>query len=52
MNFTFNAASAPASQTNIKMITVQTTDASSNVNIVLRAFASNVGENGINKKAW
>ncbi len=52
MNFTFNAASAPASQTNIKMITVQTTDASSNVNIVLRAFASNVGESGINKKAW
>lgn len=52
MNFTFNATSSPVSQTNIKMITVQTSDTSGNVNIVLRAFASNIGESGINKKAW
>lgn len=52
VNFTFNASSTPANQTNIKMITVRTTDASNNVNIILRAFASNIGESGISKKAW
>ncbi|MBV5278309.1 MAG: hypothetical protein J0647_04635 [Campylobacteraceae bacterium] len=52
MNFTFNASSTPANQTNIKMITVRTRDTSNNVNIILRAFASNIGESGITKKAW
>lgn len=52
INFIFNANSTPANPTNIKMITVRTRDASNNVNIVLRAFASNIGESGITKKAW
>jgi hypothetical protein len=52
VNFTFNASSTPANQTNIKMITVRTNDTSHNVNIVLRAFASNIGESGIAKRAW
>lgn len=52
MNFTFNASSTPANPTNIKMITVRTVDTSNNVNIILRAFASNIGESGITKKAW
>lgn len=52
LNFIFDASSAPANPTNIKMITVRTRDASNNVNIVLRAFASNIGESGITKKAW
>ena len=52
INFIFDASSAPANPTNIKMITVRTVDTSNNVNIVLRAFASNIGESGITKKAW
>lgn len=52
INFTFDASSAPANPTNIKMITVRTRDTSNNVNIILRAFASNIGESGITKKAW
>jgi len=52
MNFTFDGSSAPANPTNIKMVTVRTKDTSNNVNIILRAFASNIGESGITKKAW
>lgn len=52
INFTFNANSTPAHPTNIKMITIRTADTSHNVNIVLRAFASNIGESGIAKRAW
>lgn len=52
VNFTFNAASNPSNPTNIKMITIQTTDTSNNINIVLRAFASNIGESGIAKRVW
>ena len=52
INFTFDASSTPANPTNIKMITVRTKDTSNNVNIVLRAFASNIGESGITKKVW
>lgn len=52
MNFSFDASSAPANPTNIKMITVRTKDTSNSVNIILRAFASNIGESGITKKAW
>lgn len=52
MNFTFDTSSVPANPTNIKMITVRTVDTSNNVNIVLRAFASNIGESVITKKAW
>lgn len=52
INFTFNANTTFTNPTNIKMITVQSRDASNNVNIILRAFASNIGESGITKKAW
>jgi len=52
ITFTFNANTTFTNPTNIKMITVQSRDASNNVNIVLRAFASNVGESSIAKKAW
>lgn len=52
INFVFDASSTPANPTNIKMITVRTKDTSNNVNIILRAFASNIGESGITKKAW
>lgn len=52
INFTFDASSTPANPTNIKMITVRTKDTSNNVNIILRAFASNIGESTITKKAW
>lgn len=52
INFTFDASSTPANPTNIKMITVRTKDTSNNVNIILRAFASNIGESGIAKKEW
>lgn len=52
INFSFNAASAPANPTNIKMITVRTRDTSNNVNVVLRSFASNIGESTFAKRAW
>lgn len=53
INFSFNAASAPANPTNIKMVTVRTRDTSNNnVNVVLRAFASNIGESTFAKRAW
>ena len=52
MNFSFDAGTNPANQTNIKMITVRTTDTSHNVNVVLRAFASNIGESTFAKRAW
>jgi len=38
--------------TNIKMITVQTSNADNSVNTTLRAFASNIGESRISKRAW
>lgn len=50
MNFTFNANTTFTNPTNIKMITVTTTG--NGINMVLRAFASNVGESGIMKRAW
>jgi hypothetical protein len=50
MNFTFDANTTFTNPTNIKMITVTTTG--NNIKIVLRAFASNVGESGILKRAW
>lgn len=52
INFSFNAASAPANPTNIKMITVRTRDTSNNVNVLLRSFASNIGESTFAKRAW
>ena len=52
MNFTFDYNTTFVNPTNIKMITVRTIDTSNNVNIILRAFASNIGESGITKKAW
>lgn len=52
INFSFNAARAPANPTNIKMITVRTRDTSNNVNVVLRSFASNIGESTFAKRAW
>ena len=50
MNFTFNANTTFTNPTNIKMITVTTTG--NNINIVLRAFASNVGESTLMKREW
>jgi len=52
MTFTFDANTTFTNPTNIKMITIQSRDTSNNINIVLRAFASNVGESSIAKKAW
>lgn len=48
--FTFNKDATKSNPTNIKMITVTTTG--DNINIVMRAFASNIGESGIVRKAW
>jgi len=50
MNFIFDASTTFTNPTNIKMITITTTG--TNINMVLRAFASNVGESGILKRAW
>ncbi len=50
INFIFDASTTFTNPTNIKMITVTTTG--TNINMVLRAFASNVGESGILKRAW
>ena len=52
MTFIFDANTTFTNPTNIKMITIQSRDTSNNINIVLRAFASNVGESSIAKKAW
>jgi len=52
ITFTFDANTTFTNPTNIKMITVQSRDTSNNVNIILRAFASNVGESTIMKRAW
>lgn len=48
--FTFNKDANKSNPTNIKMITVKTTG--DNINIVMRAFASNIGESGIVRKVW
>ena len=54
LRFDFNASNTSGNPTNIKMITINTTDTAGNngVNVVLRAFASNIGESAILKKAW
>lgn len=48
--FTFDKDTYTTNPTNIKMVTVTTTG--NNMNIVMRAFASNIGESGILRKAW
>lgn len=48
--FTFDKDTNTTNPTNIKMVTVTTTG--NNMNIVMRAFASNIGESGILRKAW
>lgn len=48
--FTFNKSPTKTNPTNIKMVTVTTTG--DNINITMRAFASNIGESTILKKVW
>lgn len=51
ITFTFDANTSTTNETNIKMITVTTTD-TSGVNIILRTFASNIGQSKILKRDW
>lgn len=52
ITFTFTTGLPPKSPTNIKMITVTANAGTGTSTITLRAFASNIGESAIMRKAW
>lgn len=51
IRFDFDANATFGNPTNLKMITIETTG-NNGLHIVLRAFAANIGESAILKKAW
>lgn len=51
IRFDFNTTNTFGNPTNMKMITIDTTG-DNGLHVVLRAFAANIGESAILKKAW